>query len=136
MQGSKRTDLSGSGIYSGVEGKFNDACGGSCKARGSLYDMVNNSGAVNRALGSLRELSWLEVVGHLASGAHDRGPEWMDSTGLDHVIRATAGVNKGKTELHFEGTPIKGGNGVTHTGEALGGLFSGRAAAQRDTVLP
>ncbi len=135
-QGSDETDVNGSGIYAGVVGHFISACGGSCKGRGSIEDVVENSGAVNRALGSLRQLGSLEVLGHRLSGAHDPGPEWMDSTGLDHVIRATSGKNAGKTELHFEGTPVQGGNAFTHTWEAAGGLFSGRAAAQRNEVLP
>ncbi len=136
VQGSKETDLYGAGIYAGVEGKFISACGGSCKARGSLYDAIDGSWAVDRALRTLRSLGSLEVLGHLLSGAHSPGPEWMDSSGLDHVIRATTGVNKGKTELHFEGKPIAGGDTGGHMWDAARGLFSGRAAEQRNEKLP
>ena len=135
VQGSRETDVFGSGIYLGTRGQFIDACGGSCQARGSIQDWFFK-GAVNRAEGFLDQRSEAMTDLDRLSGAHDPGPQWMDSTGLDHVIRYTGGKNKDKTELHFEGHPVKGWQTVPHVGDAIWGLFSGRAAEQRSVILP
>ena len=60
----------------------------------------------------------------------------MDSAGLDHVIAFSAGVNKGKTELHFEGSPVQGIDVIPHLAGAFKDLVDGSAAAHRAVVLP
>ena len=48
VEGSSRTDMFGCGVYLGIEGQFIDACGGSCKARGSIIDLMQGSGRLSR----------------------------------------------------------------------------------------
>jgi hypothetical protein len=134
-EGSPETDLLGSGLYAGVRGEFIGACLGSCQARGSLYD--EQPGAVKQVEEQMRRLNELEVWFDLLSGAHDpTSNQWRDSSGLDHVLRYKAGSNTGKTELHFEQSPVRGFSVVPHLSQTIGGLLSGRAARQREVILP
>ena len=73
VEGSNRTDLFGSGIYLGTKGQFIDACGGSCKARGSLVGMAGerNSPFIDRAEGFLNQRSGFTTALDRLSGAHD-----------------------------------------------------------------
>ena len=137
-EGSKETDVFGTGIYLGTKGEFISACGGSCKARGSLNDLTAGAGFVQRAESFLNQRGAFTTALDRLSGAHDRGPQWMDPTGLDHVLyyNDPNSINYGKTEIHFEGNPVKGINTVPHLGNAFGDLISGRAAQQRSVVLP
>jgi RHS repeat-associated protein len=135
VEGTKETDLFGQGLYFGVEGKFVDACGGSCKARGSIYDLI--PGAVGRAEDALNQRGAVTTFFDRLSGAHDKGTQWMDSAGLNHVIRFAPGTrNAGKTELHFEGSAVQGIDVIPHLAGALKDLVTGSAAAHRDVVLP
>jgi RHS repeat-associated protein len=136
VEGSKRTDLYGAGMYLGAEGKFIDACGGSCKARGSLSDTPYGKGAVKAAESQLNQRGGLTTALDRLSGAHDPGTQWMDSAGLNHVIAFSAGVNKGNTELHFEGSPVEGIHMIPHLAGAFKDLVTGSAAAHRAVVLP
>jgi RHS repeat-associated protein len=136
VEGSKETDLYGAGTYQSTIGKFIDACGGSCKARGSLYDTAYGTGAVKAAEGQLNQRGGFTTALDRLSGAHDPGKQWMDSAGLDHVIAFSAGVNKGKTELHFEGSPVQGIDVIPHLAGAFKDLVDGSAAAHRAVVLP
>jgi RHS repeat-associated protein len=135
VEGTKETDLFGQGLYFGVEGKFVDACGGSCKARGSISDLI--PGSVGRAEDALNQRGALTTFFDRLSGAHDKGTQWMDSAGTNHVIRFAPGTtNAGKTELHFEGSPVQGINVIPHLAGAFKDLVTGDAAAHRAVVLP
>ena len=136
VEGTKETDLFGQGLYFGVEGKFIDACGGSCKARGSISDLIR--GSVGRAEGALNQRSGFTTFFDRLSGAHDKGTQWMDSAGLDHVIAYSdpKSRNNGKTELHFEGSPVQGIDVIPHLAGAFKDLVDGSAAAHRAVVLP
>jgi RHS repeat-associated protein len=137
INGSDETDVNGSGIFSGLQGKFVSDCGGSCQARGSLYELEPGSGALGRAEAALqsqgKSWSWLDRL----SGAHAEGRQWMDANGRIHVIENINGINAGKTELHFEGHP---NTGVTerslHLVNAIRDLASGRAKEQKNLKLP
>jgi RHS repeat-associated protein len=137
INGSDETDVNGSGIFSGLQGKFVSDCGGSCQARGSLYELEPGSGAMGRAEAALqlqgKSWSWLDRL----SGAHAEGRQWMDANGRIHVIENINGINAGKTELHFEGHP---NTGVTerslHLVNAIRDLASGRAEEQKNLKLP
>jgi RHS repeat-associated protein len=133
-QGSPETDLLGSGLYAGTEGEFIDACGGLCPALGRLSDW--QPGAVGQAESQMSRLNEVEVMFDLLSGAHDQSDQWRDSSGLGHVLRYKRGPNTGKTELHFEQSPVKGFSVVPHLGQSIMGILSGRAARQREVILP
>ncbi len=50
IDGSDETDVNGSGsLFGGTQGRFNSNCGGSCEAKGSLYDLPGHAGAVANA---------------------------------------------------------------------------------------
>jgi len=137
INGSDETDVNGSGIFSGLQGKFVSDCGGSCQARGSLYELGPRSAALARAEAALqlqgKSWSWLDRL----SGAHAEGRQWMDKDGRIHVIENINGINAGKTELHYEGHP---NTGVTeralHLANAIRDLASGRAEEQKNLKLP
>jgi hypothetical protein len=134
-EGSPETDLLGSGLYAGVEGKFKFACFGSCQAQGSLTNDWQ-PGAVENAESQLRKLKGLEVWFDSLSGAHYDSEQWRDSSGIGHVLSYKKGPNSGRTELHFEESPVKGFSVVPHLGQSIVGIFSGRASRQREVILP
>jgi RHS repeat-associated protein len=136
IDGSNETDVNGGGIFSGLVGKFASDCGGSCQARGSLYELQPGSGALGRAENSLHQQSAFDVWIDGLSGAHAKGPQWVDGQGRVHVIQDESGPNAGKTELHFEGHPRDNSSLALHMVDTIGDLASGRAATEKNRPLP
>jgi hypothetical protein len=98
---SAETDLNGSGVFSGTQGRFNSDCGGSCQGKGSLSDIVPGSiQAAKDAFGLSKEDAFNIFGGH-GQAENYRGPGEQDA----HIVQHLNGPNQGKTELHFEGHP-------------------------------
>src|SRR5947207_1007563 len=137
INGSNETDVLGSGIFNGLVGRFVSDCGGSCQARGSLYELEPGSGALANAENTLNRRSGFATMIDLLSGAHASGPQWTDAQGRVHVIQNVTGVNAGKTELHFEGHPTGNVTGLAlHMLDTIRDAVRGRAAAERNRSLP
>ena len=137
VHNSAETDLNGSGVFSGVQGKFVSDCGGSCQGRGSLYE--TQPGAFNAMEGSLNKQGGLTTALDLLSGAHNAGTQWKDLDGYIHVILNGAGtLNAGKMEMHFEGNAT--GVDLVHTGlhlfDTIHDRMSGAASNEKNRVLP
>ena len=100
---SAETDLAGSGVFSGTEGRFNSDCGGSCQGKGSISDIVAGSGAVQSAKDAfgLSKEDAFNIFGGHGKAENYRGPGEQDA----HIVQHLAGRDNGKTELHFEGHP-------------------------------
>lgn len=136
IEGSDQTDVDGSGLFSGLQGHFVSACGGSCDARGSLTGpasaFATMEGQLNRQSGVMSGLD-------LLSGAHSKGIQWKDSNGFIHVIQNGLGTrNAGITEMHFEGHPtgVDVTQFVLHMVDTIRDASNGAAAAQRNMTLP
>jgi RHS repeat-associated protein len=133
IEASDQTDVFGSGIFSGAEGHFFSACGGSCEARGSLI------GDLSTAEAALHRQSKFMTAIDLLSGAHKGGVQWKDSNGYVHML-FHPGTNgqQGQFELHFEGHPAGADltNFVLHMVDTIRDAASGRAAEQRNLPLP
>jgi hypothetical protein len=136
IEGSDQTDVNGSGLFSGLQGHFVSACGGSCDARGSLTGpasaFATMEGQLNRQSGLMSGLD-------LLSGAHSKGIQWKDSNGFIHVIQNGPGTrNAGITEMHFEGHPtgVDVTQFVLHMVDTIRDASNGAAAAQRNMTLP
>ena len=136
IEGSDQTDVNGSGLFSGLQGHFISACGGSCEARGSLTGPASAfaamEGHLNRQSGFMSGLD-------LLSGAHNKGIQWKDSNGFIHVIQNGQGtLNAGVTEMHFEGHPtgVDVTQFVLHMVDTIRDATNGDAAAEKNRVLP
>jgi RHS repeat-associated protein len=124
------TTVMGSAAFTAIEGRFFSACGGSCEARASLYGTPE---AFANAEAALHKLGPLTTAIDRLSGAHNPGPQWMDSSGYVHMLSPS-----GKMELHFEGHPtgVDVDQFVLHMVDAIRDKVSGRAAAERNATLP
>jgi RHS repeat-associated protein len=137
VHNSDETDLNGSGIFIGLEGKFVSDCGGTCQGRGSLYE--TQPGAFGAMEGALNKQGGLTTALDLLSGAHNTGTQWKDSSGLIHVILNGAGtLNAGKMEMHFEGHPtsVDVTNFVLHMVDTIHDGVGGNAKTEKNRVLP
>jgi RHS repeat-associated protein len=137
IHNSAETDVNGSGIFSGIQGKFVSDCGGTCQGRGSLYE--TQAGAFGAMEGSLNKQGGLTTALDLLSGAHNSGTQWKDSDGLVHVILNGAGtLNAGKMEMHFEGHPtgVDVTKFVLHMVDTIHDKTSGNANTEKNRVLP
>jgi hypothetical protein len=105
IDGSDETDVNGSssGAFNGIQGRFNSNCGGSCAAKGSLYDLPGSAGAVaalEKRIGKSRE-DKLNIF-----GGHGKADNYrFGSDQLTHIVAHLDGPDKGKQEIHFEGHP-------------------------------
>jgi len=137
IDGSNQTNLSGTGIFGGLEGHFNSDCGGSCFSRGSLSGDFTALGDAWKN-GLINQQSGFSTALDLLSGAHANGEQWKDPQNILHIIHDTSGVNAGLTELHYEGHPagVDVTNFVLHMVDTISDKVSGRAAAERDRALP
>jgi RHS repeat-associated protein len=138
IDGSAQTNLNGSGIFSGIQGQFVSDCGGSCQGRAELQEL--QPGAFNSMESALnRQGALTSALDSLLSGAHNPGSQWKDSDGYIHVILNREGtLNGGKTEMHFEGHPtgVDVTKSVLHMVDTIRDATSGRAAAEKNRVLP
>jgi RHS repeat-associated protein len=103
IDGSDETDVNGSstGAFNGIQGRFNSDCGGSCEAKGSLYDLPGHAGAVS-ALEKMIGKSFEDNLNFF--GGHGKANNYRFGAGkLTHIVDHLDGVNKGKQEIHFEG---------------------------------
>lgn len=101
INGSNETDLNGSGIFSGTQGRFISDCGGSCQGKGSLYDIA--PGATQAAKDAIG-ISGADVFNIF--GGHGKAENYRTSGDQDaHLVQHLDGPNRGKAELHFEGHP-------------------------------
>ena len=136
IEGSDQTDVTGSGLFSGLQGHFISACGGSCEARGSL---TGPESAFTAMEGQINQQSGFISAIDLLSGAHSRGTQWKDANGFIHVIlNGPHTKNAGITEMHFEGHPtgVDVTQFVLHMVDTVRDANSGAAAAQRNMTLP
>jgi RHS repeat-associated protein len=101
IDGSDRTDVNGSGAFNGIQGQFNSNCGGSCEAKGSLYNLPGHDGAV-AALEKMIGKSFEDNLNFF--GGHGKANNYRFGDGqLTHIVDHLDGKNKGKQEIHFEG---------------------------------
>jgi len=130
IEDSDRTDVNGSGAFTGIEGRFFDACGGSCEARGSLYGSASAFANAEAALH--KQSAFMSALDRL-SGAHNPGAQWKDSSGYVHMLNPS-----GQMELHFEGHPtgVDVQQFVLHMVDTIRDAASGRAAAEKNKPLP
>ncbi len=100
IDGSDQTNVNGSGsMFGGTQGIFNSNCGGSCAAKGSLFDLPGHAGAVGNAekmIGKSFEDNLNFFGGHGKSTSYRTGEDQ-----LTHVVAHTGGA----TAIHFEGHP-------------------------------
>ena len=137
IEGSDQTNISGSGLFAGIEGQFVSACGGSCQARGALNELA--PGALATMESGLNRQGGLMSAIDLLSGAHNQGAQWKDASGYLHVILNGSGTrNAGITEMHFEGHPtgVDVVNFVLHMVDTIRDAVSGRAATEKNRDLP
>jgi hypothetical protein len=96
------TDVNGSGaFFGGIQGRFNSNCGGSCEAKGSLFDLPGHVGAVANAekrIGAGFEDNFNIFGGHGKSISFRTGQDQ-----LTHIVNHLAGPDAGRQEIHFEG---------------------------------
>jgi RHS repeat-associated protein len=103
IDGSDETDVNGSttGAFNGIQGRFNSNCGGSCEAKGSLYDLPGHPNAVS-ALEKMIGKSFVDNLNFF--GEHGKANNYRFGTGqLTHIVDHLDGLDKGKQEVHFEG---------------------------------
>jgi len=101
IDGSDRTDVNGSGAFNGIQGQFNSNCGGSCEAKGSLYNLPGHDGAV-AALEKLIGKSFEDNLNIF--GGHGKADNYRFGAGqLTHIVNHLGGPDNGKQEVHFEG---------------------------------
>lgn len=100
IDGSDPTAVNGSGsIFSGTQGVFNSNCGGSCEAKGSLYNLPGSPDAVANAEKMIGK-SFEDNLNFF--GGHGKSTSYRTGDGqLTHVVDHAGG----KTEIHFEGHP-------------------------------
>ena len=103
IDGSDETDVNGSasGAFNGIQGRFNSDCGGSCEAKGSLYDLPGHPNAVSnleKMIGASFEDNLNFFGGHGKSISFRFGDDQ-----LTHIVNHLAGPDAGKQEVHFEG---------------------------------
>ena len=100
IDGSDETDVNGSGsMFGGTQGRFNSNCGGSCEAKGSIFDLPGHAGAVANAeqmIGKSFEDNLNFFGGHGKSTSYRTGEDQ-----LTHLVVHAGGA----TEIHFEGHP-------------------------------
>jgi len=100
IDGSDQTNVNGSGsLFGGTQGRFNSDCGGSCEAKGSLFDLPGHAGAVANAekmIGANLEDKLNFFGGHGKSTSYRTGEDQ-----LTHVVNHA----NGQQEIHFEGHP-------------------------------
>jgi len=133
IDGSDETDVNGatSGAFNGIQGRFFDACGGSCEGRASLYETT--PGAFASAEAALHKQGGFMNAIDLLSGAHKSGAQWKDSSGYVHMLNPS-----GQMEMHFEGHPtgVDVQQFVLHMVDTIRDATSGRAAAEKNAPLP
>ena len=103
INGSDETDVNGSasGAFNGIQGRFNSDCGGSCEAKGSLYDLLGHGGAVS-ALEKMIGKSFEDNLNFF--GGHGKADNYRFGAGqLTHIVNHLGGPDNGKQEVHFEG---------------------------------
>jgi RHS repeat-associated protein len=103
IDGSDETDVNGSafGAFNGIQGRFNSNCGGSCEAKGSLYDLPGHPNAVSnleKRIGASFEDNLNFFGGHGKSISFRFGDDQ-----LTHIVNHLAGPDAGRQEVHFEG---------------------------------
>ena len=101
IDGSDQTNVNGSGAFSGIQGQFNSNCGGSCEAKGSLYNLPGHDGAVanlEKMIGASFEDNLNFFGGHGKSISFRFGDDQ-----LTHIVNHLAGPDAGRQEVHFEG---------------------------------
>ena len=100
IDGSDETDVNGSGsMFGGTQGRFNSNCGGSCEAKGSIFDLPGHAGSVANAeqmIGKSFEDNLNFFGGHGKSTSYRTGEDQ-----LTHLVVHAGGA----TEIHFEGHP-------------------------------
>jgi YD repeat-containing protein len=103
IDGSDETDVNGSttGAFNGIQGRFNSNCGGSCEAKGSLYDLPGHPNAVS----DLEKKIGKSLEDNLNFfGGHGKADNYRFGAGqLTHIVDHLAGPDNGKQEVHFEG---------------------------------
>jgi RHS repeat-associated protein len=105
IDGSDETDVNGStsGAFNGIQGRFNSNCGGSCEAKGSLYDLPGHPNAVSN-LETMIGASFEDNLNFL--GGHGKSISFrFGDNQLTHIVNHLAGPDAGKQEVHFEGHP-------------------------------
>jgi RHS repeat-associated protein len=103
IDGSDETDINGSatGAFNGIQGRFNSNCGGSCEAKGSLYNLPGHDGALanlEKKIGASLEDNLNFFGGHGKSISFRFGEDQ-----LTHIVNHLGGPDAGKQEVHFEG---------------------------------
>jgi RHS repeat-associated protein len=101
IDGSDETDVNGSGAFNGIQGRFNSNCGGSCAAKGSLYNLPGHDGAVanlEKKIGKSLEDNLNFFGGHGKADNYRFGADQ-----LTHIVNHLDGPDIHKQEVHFEG---------------------------------
>jgi hypothetical protein len=104
-----------------------------------MPELAGSDQALAAMEGALKRQGGLTSGLDLLSGAHNAGTQWKDSNGYIHVILNGDGtLNAGKIEMHFEGHPtgVDVTKFVLHMVDTIKDAASGRAAAEKNRVLP
>jgi RHS repeat-associated protein len=103
IDGSDQTNVNGSGAFGGIQGQFNSNCGGSCEAKGSLFDLPGHAGAT----ANLEQMIGKSFIDNLNFfGGHGKADNYrFGDDQLTHIVNHLAGPDAGRQEVHFEGHP-------------------------------
>ena len=128
IDGSDQTNVNGSGMFAGIQGRFNSDCGGSCEAKGSLYDLSPGAvSALEKQIGASLEDKLNFFGGHGKSISYRFGDDQ-----LTHIVNHLAGPDAGRQEVHFEGHPPGRDlvNFVLHQVDAIRDKANGQAGQE------
>jgi RHS repeat-associated protein len=142
QNGSNDTTLTGSGLFQGFKGVFNDNCGGTCVASGSIFGTKDQFRALKE---QMLQNPGIDAVDFFHGTFFAFGPQnyrFGNATGPDaHVVSRRATEGAGSDEFHYDGSyPYASVPGfLDHTGSALrsiGHIFTGPQSLPPPTTVP
>ena len=142
QNGSNATTLSGSGLFQGFTGVFNDNCGGTCVASGSIFGTKDQFATLKEQMLHNPGIDAVDFFHLTFFGFGPQNYRNGNPTGPDpHLVSSGRTENAGYDQLHYDGSyPYATVPGFfDHSGSALrsiGHIFTGPQALPPPTTIP
>jgi hypothetical protein len=142
QNGSNATTLSGSGLFQGFTGVFNDNCGGTCVASGSIFGTKDQFAALKEQMLHNPGVDAVDFFHGTFFGFGPQNYRYGNPDGSDaHVVSRRNTEKAGRDEFHYEGSyPYATVPGFfDHAGSALrsiGHVFTGPQSLPPPAAIP
>jgi RHS repeat-associated protein len=140
--GSNSTTLSGSGLFQGFTGVFNDNCGGTCIASGSIFGTKDQFDALKTQLLHNPGIDAVDLFHHTFFGLGPQNYREGNGTGPDpHLVSRGGTESSSYDQFHYDGSyPYATVPGFfDHAGSAftsIGHIFTGPQELPPPTTIP